>query len=250
MLENIRVVLVRPSHPGNIGAVARAMKNLGLSRLIIVAPENYPSFDASARAAGAIDVLEIARVVDSLDEAIAECQWVIGSSARSRRIEWPVLDPRIGAETLLLHAQRGIAALLLGHERTGLTNEELDHCHALVHIDTNADCPSLNIAGAAHILAYEIQQAYSRLAGRPKGLPASPGHIPVDHHEMRRFYRHLDEVLTDIAFLDPKNPRLLMRRLIRFFNRAAPDQIEMNILRGILKSVQTSRKNLDSASRE
>lgn len=250
MLENIRIVLVRPTHPGNIGAVARAMNNLGLSRLYLVAPEKFPSTEASARAAGAIDLLESASVFDSLDAAITECQWVIGSSARSRRIEWPVLDPRSCGERLVMHAQRGAVALLFGHERTGLTNEEVDCCHALVHIPTNSNCPSLNIAGAVHILAYEIQQAYSRLELRPDSTVAIQHHTPVDHREMRRFYRQLDEVLMNIGFLDPLNPRLLMRRLIRFFNRAMPDRAEMNILRGILTAVQASRKDLDTVDRE
>lgn len=240
VLNNIRIVLVRPTHPGNIGAVARAMKNLYLQRLCLVAPDGFPSVEASARAAGADDLLESATVSSTLEEALDGCQLVIGSSARARRIEWPELDPQACGERLVAAAQGGPVALLLGRERTGLTNEELDRCHFLVHIPTNPGFASLNLAGAAHILAYEIERAYAR-AELPAAEVRKRKPIPVGHEEMARFYRHLHDVLVHIGFLDPARPRLLMRRLIRIFNRAALEQNEVNILRGILTAVLAPR---------
>lgn len=241
VLNNIRIVLVRPTHPGNIGAVARAMKNLYLQRLYLVAPDGFPSVEASARAAGADDLLASAPVCESLDQALDGCHLVIGSSARTRRIEWPELDPQACGEMLAAAAHRGPVALLLGRERTGLTNEELDRCHFLVHIPTNPDFASLNLAGAAHILGYEIERACARAELPPAGARKRTP-VPVGHEEMARFYRHLQEVLVHVGFLDPKQPRLLMRRLIRLFNRTAPNQNEMNMLRGILTAVLASRE--------
>ena len=241
VLNNIRIVLVQPTHPGNVGAVARAMKNLYLQALYLVAPDGFPSAEASARAAGADDLLASASVCESLDQALDGCHLVIGSSARPRRIDWPELDPQACGEKLAATARRGPVALLLGRERSGLTNEELDRCHFLVRIPTNPGFASLNLAGAAHILAYEIERAYARTALSPA---ESRGNTPVSvgHAEMARFYRHLQEVLVHVGFLDPERPRLLMRRLIRLFNRAAPNQNEMNILRGILTAVLASRE--------
>jgi tRNA (cytidine32/uridine32-2'-O)-methyltransferase len=247
MLSNLRIVLVRPTHPGNVGATARALKNMSLRTLYLVAPEDYPSREATDRAVGAVDVLQGAVVCGSLDEALQGCHLVIGTSARSRRIEWPALDPGICAQRLVDGARRGPVALLFGQERTGLTNAELDLCHFVVTIPSDRNYSSLNLAAAVQILAYEIHRATLAPAAA-SALEAGAGR-PVGSEDMQRFYRHLEEVLQQIDFLDPANPRLLMRRLMRLFNRAAPDQNEMNILRGILTAVQRHRTKLDNNSK-
>lgn len=247
-LSNIRIVLVRPTHPGNVGATARAMKNMSLHHLYLVAPEDFPSADATDRAAGADDVLEGAMICRSLDEALKGCQLVIGTSARQRRIEWPGLDPESCARRLMDAAQQGPVALLFGQERTGLLNDELDRCHFVVTIPADSNYSSLNLACAVQILAYEI-----RLAGLTvpsANLPDARADRPVSDEDMLGLYRHMEEVLRLIGFLDPANPRRLMRRLMRLFNRATLDHNEMNILRGILTAVQRHREKLDRNNQE
>jgi TrmH family RNA methyltransferase len=234
-LANIRIVLSRPTHPGNIGAAARAMKNMGLGNLVLVAPEKFPHPDASARAADALDVLESARVCAQLGEAIDDCQLVIGTSARPRRIDWPTATPREAAARVVRAASAGPVALLFGQERTGLTNEELDRCQVLVTIPTARAYASLNLAAAVQILAYEVFVASAAGAGAPLETPTEPLATAED---LRRFYEHLEQVMVQTGFLDPANPRLLMRRLARLFGRIELDRNEMNILRGILTSVQ------------
>ncbi len=236
-LKNIRIVLVRPTHPGNIGATARAMKNMCLEDLCLVAPKDFPSPQANARAGRAEDVLARAAVVNSLDEALKECHLVVGSSGRPRRIEWPMLDPRTCGEKLVSGAGQGKVALLFGRERNGLTNAELDRCQFVVQIPANADYPSLNIACAVQVLAYEIFLAGRQFQTPSQGLKSTP----ASHDDMQHFYRHLQETLVQIGFLDPQSPRLLMRRLIRMYNRASPDDNELNILRGILTAIQRHR---------
>lgn len=211
------------------------MKNMSLESLWLVAPERFPSAEATARAAGSEDILARAHVCAALDDALADCHTAIGASARTRHIEWPTLDPRAAARRLLADAACGPVALVFGQERTGLTNAELDRCQALVQIPANPAYPSLNLAGAVQILAYEVLRAYTEQI-----LISEPGVAPANRGEIERFYRHLEETLTAIEFLDPANPRLLMRRLVRLFNRANPDQNEVNILRGILTAVQRS----------
>jgi TrmH family RNA methyltransferase len=166
---------------------------------------------------------------------------VIGSSARGRRIEWPCLAPDQGARQLLTEAERGPVALLFGQERTGLTNDELDRCHFVVSIAANPDYSSLNIANAVQVLAYEIYGAHLASQGRAPGAPSTAPGSPVTATDLDRLYRHLEGVLVDIGFLDPDNPRLLMRRLMRLFNRARLDTNEYNILRGVLTAVQQAR---------
>jgi tRNA (cytidine32/uridine32-2'-O)-methyltransferase len=238
---NLRIVLVRPTHPGNVGATARAMKNMSLRNLYLVEPENFPSAQASDRAVGADDLLRNASICASLDEALVGCHLVIGTSARQRRIEWPALDPESCARRLVEGAQNGPVALLFGQERMGLLNAELDRCHYVVTIPADKEYSSLNLACAVQILAYEIHRAmHSGTTAMAGGADVRDGR-PVSAEEMQRFYRHLEDVLQQIEFLDPENPRLLMRRLMRLFNRAGPDHNEMNILRGILTAVQTNR---------
>lgn len=232
MLDNIRVVLVETSHPGNIGAAARAMKTMGLSNLVLVRPENYPNAEATARASGADDVLMRARVVDSLAEGLAGCRLVIGSSARLRTRRWPQLGPRETGETAMREAAEGEVALVFGRERTGLTNDELDLCHYLVTIPANPDYSSLNLAAAVQVLTYELRMATGETKVENEG--EEHGEIPAGADDVERFYAHLQETLIGLDFLDPENPRHLMRRLRRLFNRVRLTENEINILRGIL----------------
>lgn len=235
-MQGIRVVLVNTSHPGNIGAAARAMKNMGLEDLCLVAPQSFPSAEATARASGADDLLARARRVDTLEEAIADATLVIGASARSRTLPMAALDPRECAELVAQQPERGRTAIVFGRERTGLTNDELDRCHFLVRIPTNPEYPSLNLAAAVQVLAYELRMAVRQSSGS-----AAARYRVARSDEMERFYQHLEETLIAIDFLDAENPRQLMRRLRRLFGRARPNENEVNILRGILTAVRQRR---------
>ena len=235
MLSHVRVVLSHTSHPGNIGAAARAMKTMGLSRLYLVRPKLFPHADATARASGADDVLGSATLCTDMDEALAGCALVAGASARNRRIPCPVLTPAGFARMAAMADGQGEVALVLGCEQSGLSNAEIDRCHYLVQIPANPDYGSLNLAAALQILCYELRIAH--LAGQP-GQRESGADTPATADEMERFYTHLEQTLVRLDFLDPDNPRRLMRRLRRLYNRARPDANEMNILRGILTAVQ------------
>lgn len=242
MFPNIRIILIETSHPGNIGACARAMKTMCLNQLYLVNPKVFPSAEATARASGADDVLAAAHVCGSLNEALAGCGMVCGASARRRTIAWPELNPRDCAARLVAESAHTSAALLIGREHSGLTNEELERCNYLVHIPSNPAYSSLNIAAAVQVLAYEI-------------LLADAAHVPTAHasprgaeqaaaaEELERLYAHMQQVLIDLDFLDPAHPRHLMRRLRRLFNRAQLDKNELNILRGILTAVQQATSN-------
>ncbi len=223
------IVLINTSHPGNIGATARAMKNMGLGKLCLVEPKHYPSAEATARASGADNLLAGANCFATLEDAVAECELVIGASARGRTLPLPMLDPRSCAELVQQQPDIERVAILFGRERTGLTNDELDRCHYLVQIPTDPDYPSLNIAAAVQVIAYELRIA--------AGAVEKPDEAEVEYAsmtQMEQFYTHLQHTLVALEFLDPDNPRQLMRRLRRLFNRARPDQNEINILRGIL----------------
>lgn len=231
----IRIVLVGTTHPGNIGAVARAMKNMGLMDLLLVNPRYFPHDDATARASGAEDVLEAARVLDSLADAIGDCRYVAGASARprTRAIGWPTLTPRDCAARLHHESEQGVVAAVFGPEKSGLTNEDLDLCHTLVTIPAVPDFSSLNLAMAVQVLCYEL-----RVAAPGGQVPGSAREVPLaSAAELERFYTHLEEVLAASGFLDAEHPRYLMRRLRRLFLRAEPDCNEINILRGILSSL-------------
>jgi TrmH family RNA methyltransferase len=236
-LDNIRIVLVAPTHAGNIGGVARAMKNMALRRLYLVSPADFSTSEASARAAGADDVLNQLRVHPSLTEALAGCRYVIGTSARPRRLAWPQYDPASAARQLVTEARQAEVALVFGAERTGLTNTELECCHGLVTIPTDPGFSSLNLACAVQVMAHELFQAQGH-AGRPEGAEPEP---PADSADVERFYRHLEQVLVEINFLDPEQPRKLMHRLIRLFSRVRLEVNEVNILRGILTAIQDRR---------
>jgi tRNA/rRNA methyltransferase/tRNA (cytidine32/uridine32-2'-O)-methyltransferase len=234
-LQNIRIVLVETSHPGNIGATARAMKNMGLTQLHLVSPLRFPDPEAEARASGADDLLASAVVHGDLESALAGCRWVVGTTARERTIDWPLMAPRECALQLLERAGDGNVALVFGRERSGLSNDEVDRCNALVTIPTSEEYRSLNLASAVLVLAYELRVAAGSLVPTP---PEGGVFTPVDHESMERLYRHLEQVLVEIGFLDPDNPGRLMRRLRRLFNRTGLDDNELNILRGMLTAIQ------------
>jgi len=231
---SIRIVLVGTTHPGNIGACARAMKNMGVTDLALVNPRFFPHEEATARASGADDVLEYATVSATLEEAISDCVYVAGASARARAIDWPSLAPRDCAARLIEESSKGTVAAVFGPEKSGLSNADLDHCDTLLTIPTNPDFSSLNLAMAVQVITYELRLASETgmVTGKEPDVPPATG------DELEYFYAHLEQVLTDIGFLDPDNPRTLMRRLRRLFIRAHPDKNEVNILRGILTAVE------------
>jgi tRNA (cytidine32/uridine32-2'-O)-methyltransferase len=236
--SNIRIVLVNTSHPGNIGGVARAMKNMCLSRLYLVDPVEFPSGKARARASGALDILQQTVVVPDLEQAIADCALVFGASARLRAIPWPGMDVREAAATAVTTASEGNeVALVFGRENAGLTNEELARCHYLLHIPGNPDYNSLNLAAAVQVLAYELHMA--ALVTQRQPSPAASNDYPLaTAEELEGLYAHLEQALIGIGFLDPANPRQLLRRLRRLFNRARLDRMELNILRGMLAAAE------------
>lgn len=236
LAKKVRIVLVDTSHPGNIGATARAMKNMGLSRLYLVQPQQFPHAEASSRASGADDVLAEAVVCGSLDEALVDCALVVGASARLRSLSIPQLDPRQCAMQVHAEAPKCEVALVFGREHSGLTNDELGRCHYLVHIPSNPDYSSLNLAAAVQVLSYELRM--TALAGETLENEQEDEEPLATADDMARFFEHLQLTLEQIGFLDPENPRIMMRRLRRLFNRARPNEVEMNILRGILTATQ------------
>ncbi len=235
---SIRIVLVDTSHPGNIGAAARAMKNMGLTDLHLVRPEQFPHSEATARASGADDVLFRAKVHARFEDAIADCGLVVGTSARQRHLQWELVEPRECAAQVVAAAKTRTVALVFGAERMGLTNAELALCNLLVTIPTHPDYSSLNVAMAVQVLTYEIW-----LQCRPGAPPPPERDVPLaTSGEMTRLYAHLEEVLNEVDFQDRTGGGHLMARIRRLFNRAQIDQNEMNILRGILTAVQSKRR--------
>jgi tRNA (cytidine32/uridine32-2'-O)-methyltransferase len=234
-LERIRVVLINTTHPGNIGAAARAMKVMGLSSLHLVTPKIFPNAEATAMASGADNLLQTAVVHDSLDSALAGCSLVLGTSARLRSLPMPLLDARRASEQAVQEAEGHDVAILFGRERYGLINEEMQRCQFLVNIPSNPEYSSLNLAQAVQIIGYELRVA--AMGGAGVSVPPLDW-APVDDSQMEGLFSHLEQTLLDIRFLNPKQPKKLMMRLRRLFNRARPDQNEINILRGILKASQ------------
>ena len=231
MNRNIRIVLVETSHPGNIGAVARAMKNMCIEQLALVNPRHFPNAEAIARASGADDILQQARVYQTLDDAIADCHLVVGASARLRTVQWPQLNPRECAERVTELAATTPVACVFGRENSGLSNTELERCQYLVHIPSNSDYSSLNLAMAVQVICYELM-----MAGHVAEAVADQ--VPVSAGEMQGLFEHLEQTLGDIGFADPRKSNKLMRRLKRLFHRAQPDADELKILRGILSAAQ------------
>ena len=241
-LSNLRIVLCNPSHPGNIGAAARAMMVMNVSQLVLVNPERYPHAQARAQASGAMAVLEGARVVSTLDEAVADCVWVVGTSARPRHLGDEPMTPWGFAERAVPMLQSAPVALVFGTERIGLTNEEMDRCHATAMVPVNPEFSSLNLAQAVQVFCYELRKrAYPDVA-RVSSKADLPAHAPPAAEEMERYYDHLERVLVASGFLDTGNPRATMRRLRQFYNRAQPDKNELNMLRGILTAYEKPKQ--------
>jgi TrmH family RNA methyltransferase len=276
----VRIVLVDTSHPGNIGASARAMKTMGLSDLVLVRPRTFPSDEATARASGAADILASARVVDSLDAALADCSFVVGASARERGVAWPTLDPRAAAEAVHMEAEANRVAILFGPEQSGLTNDDVARCHRLVRIPTSAEFGSLNLAMAVQVLCYELRmtwllraaaqgtavqgiaaqgiaaygitapgvaaqgtaaQGTAALGAAARGTSAAAEPLATGA-ELEHFYAHLERVLDDAGFLHGDHPRQLKLKLRRIFQRAELNRNEVNILRGMLTALDPSRR--------
>ena len=239
MLDNIRIVLVNTSHTGNIGSVARAMKTMGLSDLALVDPVQEPDSHASALAAGATDILANATIVDNLHDAISDCGLVVATSARNRTLDWPLLDPRESAAKVLQESTQHKVALVFGRESSGLTNEELQQSHFHLHIPTNPEYGSLNLAMAVQSVCYEVRMQW--LEAGEKVEADVPEYPRVD--DLERFYEHLEATLTNTGFINPKHPGQVMTKLRRLYNRARPEESEINILRGMLASVDKSIDN-------
>ena len=263
-LENIKVVLVEPSHPGNIGAVARSMKTMGLHNLVLVRPKKFPHCEATKRAAGADSVLQAAKVVDDLSTAIGSCTLVLGTSVRDREVAWPTLDPRQAAEKLFSHiddmgdkqgetesANQGQVAILFGRESSGLANEELDRCQAQIRISANSEYSSLNLASAVQIISYELRMralqtdasTTSRIANEEtdENNQQSPFELRQANASVAQregYLAQLEKTLIDLEFVKTNPPTMLMRKLTRLYNKAELSVEEIQILRGILSAVQ------------
>ena len=241
MLSHIKIVLVETSHPGNIGAVARAMKNMAMDNLCLVNPKIFPSADSTARASGADDILANAKVYATLPEAIADCQLVLGTSARCRTISWPELTPRECAKKVVVQEPGHNVAILFGRENSGLKNHELDLCHYLLRIPCNSAYSSLNIAAAVQVICYELFVAAGKQETNQIG---DKGEMPLASAEqMESFYGHLHQALVDIGFMQPDKSKSIMRRLRRIYNRVQLDTKELDILRGILRMSQDNQSH-------
>ena len=246
ILDNISIVLINTSHPGNIGAAARAMKTMGLSNLVLVEPAEFPSGKAFALASGADDLLDNARVVSTLEEAVADCQFVVGTSARVRGVSLPLVEPRACASRILGEASGGKIALVFGREDRGMTNEELQMCHLQVHVSTNPDFSSLNLGAAVQVMTYELRMAFLDSLGGVE-LPKPRSHELAPQEDVERFYEHLYQTLIEIGFLDHSSHEKIMAKLRRMYGRIRPDRVELSILRGILSETSRSaRKSVNT----
>ncbi|GHA09144.1 tRNA (cytidine/uridine-2'-O-)-methyltransferase TrmJ [Arenicella chitinivorans] len=241
----IKIVLVEPTHPGNIGSVARAMKTMGLSRLVLVNPKKFPHYEASKLAAGAESVLDQAEVVTSLSAAISDCTLVLGTSVRDREVSWPTRDPRAAAESIIQHVASPThqAAILFGRESSGLSNAELDQCQFQIRIPANPEYSSLNLASAVQLINYEIRmQAINQSTGlddqaEPAATSMAARQRPATKAEREGFLEHLQNTLVALDFVKVNPPTVLMRKLTRLYNKADLTVEEIQILRGILASV-------------
>ncbi len=246
--KNIKFVLVETSNGGNIGAAARAMKTMGLSQLALVNPCEYRTYECYSRAAGAFDVLDNALVCQTLEEAIADCTQVIGTSARLRSLSWPQLDPHDFTELFGTAPEGSKIAVVFGRERSGLSNAELGLCSQLVVIPSVAHFSSLNISAAVQVLAYEVRRAV--LAQDSASAPAveeakvKSGDLPADHEELERMYAHLESTMLDTGYLNPDNPRMMMPRFRRLFNRSSLNRSEVQLLRGLFASLEKMARHM------
>ena len=241
MLDNIRIVLVKTFHPGNIGSTARAMKNMGLTRLYLVDPKDFPSFEASQMASSATDILKEAVVVDSLADALQGCSLVVGTTARMRSVQWPQIDSRECGELLVTEGQDKEVALVFGRERTGLHNDELELCQYLVNIPTGEEYTSLNVAQAVQVLCYDILMA-SR-SGQEKAVAGNkdPKDREATSDQLEGMYDHMFDTMQSLDFFGERNPEHVMRRMRCMFGRARPTVREVQIMRGLFSSVLGNR---------
>jgi tRNA (cytidine32/uridine32-2'-O)-methyltransferase len=236
--DHLRFVLARTSHPGNIGSAARAIRTMGFDRLVLVAPHRYPDPKVQAMAAGADDVLAQLRVVDDLPDAIADCTRVYGLSARRRGIALPELAPREAAAQIASGLNRDAqVALLFGNEQSGLDNEELMRCHAMVRIPSVEDFSSLNLAQAVQVMAYEVRMALLGESGSDDNAPSARD-APASAQQMEQFYAHLFQALHAIDFHKGRAAMTIELRLRRLFQRAQPDERELRVLHGILADAE------------
>jgi tRNA (cytidine32/uridine32-2'-O)-methyltransferase len=243
-LAHVRIVLVGTTHPGNIGATARAMKTMGLADLYLVEPARFPAAEATARAAGADDILGAARVHQSLSDAVHGCNVIYGTTARSRRISWPTLSPRDAALEI---ATRGLqTALVFGRERAGLSNEELDLCQHAICIETDLDYSSLNLAQAVQICAYELRIAHLAAAPSLPHVPRETADEESTAAALEQLRTHCLAVMERVAYYDPERPKLLDRRLRRLINRAGLRHSEVQIVRGVLSAIEARLDALEA----
>lgn len=239
LLAKFRIVLCQTSHPGNIGAAARAMKTMGLSQLYLVQPKKFPHAEASAMSVGAADLLEQAEVCDTLEQALSGCAFAIGLSARKRQLSHELMSARAAAaEAANIATAQHTVALVFGTEMSGLSNEELDLCQLLAMIPTNPDFSSLNLAAAVQVMSYELRLAAIDNAAVIAENPALP---LASNEDVERMYHHLEQTLVQIGFLNAAEPGRLMQRLRRMYARARLEKEEVNILRGILRLTQNPR---------
>ena len=232
-LDRVRVVLCETSHPGNIGAAARAIKTMGLSRLVLVKPKHFPHADAEAFASGALDVLREAVVCDSLDDALAGTVLAVASTSRHRDLTHEVVDCREACKRVMHDATHSEVALVFGPERTGLTVRDINKCQLIAAIPANPDYASLNLAQAVQVFAYELSMAAGGTATHTQGSSDA-----ATHDEVEGFYRQLEDVFHLSGFLDPQNPKRLMQRMRRLFARSRLEKEEVNVLRGFLRAVR------------
>lgn len=242
LLDSIRIVMVNTTDTGNIGAVARAMKNMGLKHLYLVDPKQRPDEKAMRRAAHALDIMDNIVITETFEQALNGCALVIGTSARERKIPWPLMEVRECAEKAMVEAAQHSVAIVFGREDRGLTNEELHKCHWHLNIPTRGDYSSLNVAAAAQVVCYELLMAYNQQTHATLEIPAEEQQSKADLPAMEHFYQHLESVLIDSQYLDPAEPKQTMTRLRKIFNRARLDVLELNMLRGILRNLQQKLK--------
>ena len=238
LLNSVRVVLVGTTHPGNIGATARAMKNMGIVNLALVKPKDFPSNEAIYRSKAAKDVLESAQIYENLEDAVSDCELVIGTSARGRTVPWPVLSPKEAADRVAVHSENNKVAIVFGREDRGLTNQELGLCNLHVHIPTDPEYSSLNLSQAVQILVYEIRVSILKDQEYEE-------YWDVDlatNEQTERLIDHMDELMKEVEFYDVHNPRKLLLRVRRFFKRSRIDVMEANIFRGLFAAIQKKLK--------
>ena len=238
LLNSVRVVLVGTTHPGNIGATARAMKNMGIVNLALVKPKDFPSNEAIYRSKAAKDVLESAQIYENLEDAVSDCELVIGTSARGRTVPWPVLSPKEAADRVAVHSENNKVAIVFGREDRGLTNQELGLCNLHVHIPADPEYSSLNLSQAVQILVYEIRVSILKDQEYEE-------YWDVDlatNEQTERLIDHMDELMKEVEFYDVQNPRKLLLRVRRFFKRSRIDVMEANIFRGLFAAIQKKLK--------